>query len=51
MLSKLEKNDEVITASGLHGTIVNVGDKTLNVRIADNVRVEMDKSSVALVKK
>lgn len=51
MLSQLQKNDEVVTASGIHGTIVSVKDKTVIVRIDDNVKVEMEKSSIALVKK
>lgn len=51
MLEKLEKNDEIITAGGLHGTIVAVNDKTVSVRIADNVRVELEKSSVSSVTK
>ncbi len=46
MLAKLAKNDEVVTSSGIHGTVVALGDKTVTVRIADNVRVEMDKSSI-----
>lgn len=51
MLGSLQKNDEVVTASGIHGTIVSVKDKTVIVRIDDNVKVEMEKSSIALVKK
>jgi preprotein translocase subunit YajC len=51
MLSSLNKNDEVVTTSGIHGTIVNVKDKTVILRIDDNVKVEMEKSSVAYVKK
>lgn len=51
MLAKLEKNDEVITAGGIHGTIVAVHDKTATVRIADNVRVEIEKSSITQVVK
>lgn len=51
MLTKIEKNDEVVTAGGIHGTIVAVGDRTVTVRIADNVRVELEKSSVQQVLK
>ena len=51
MLAKLDKNDEIITAGGLHGTVVAVNDKTVSVRIADNVRVELEKSSVSSVTK
>lgn len=52
MLSKLEKNDEVITSGGVHGTIVSVGDRTVGLRIADNVKIEIEKPSIAtMVKK
>ena len=49
MLTKLDKNDEVITAGGIHATVISVGDKTVTVRIADNVKVELEKSSVMQV--
>lgn len=51
LLSKLEKNDEVVTSGGIHGTIVSVGDHTAIVRIADAVKIEIDKSAIAHVKK
>ena len=51
MLASLQKNGEVVTASGIHGTVVNVKDKTVIVRIDDNVKVEMEKSSIAAVKR
>ena len=51
MLSNLNKNDDVVTTSGIHGTIVNVKDKTVILRIDDNVKIEIEKSSVAYVKK
>ena len=50
-VSKLEKNDEVITAGGLHATVVSVGDKTVTLRIADNVKVELEKNSIQSVTK
>jgi len=42
----LQKNQAVVTTGGLHGTIVNVKETTVMIRIADNVRVEIDKGSV-----
>jgi preprotein translocase subunit YajC len=51
MLQSLKKNDDVITSSGMHGTIVNVKDKTFVVRFDDNVKIEMDKAAVACLKK
>ena len=51
MLAKLDKNDEVITSGGVHATVVSVGDKTLILRIADSVKIEIEKSAVSQVKK
>lgn len=51
MLTNLGKNDEVVTSSGIHGTIINVKDKTVILRIDDNVKIEIEKNCVAYVKK
>jgi len=51
MLGNLNKNDEVVTASGIHGTIVNVKEKTITLRIDDNVKIELEKNCVAFIKK
>lgn len=51
MLGSLSKNDEVVTTSGIHGTIVNLKDKTITLRIDDNVKVEMERTCVAFIKK
>ena len=51
MLSNLNKNDEVVTSSGIHGTVVNVKDKTVILRIDDNVKVELEKSCISYKKK
>lgn len=50
MLTNLNKNDEIVTSSGIHGTIVNVKDKTLILRIDDNVKIEIEKNCVAYIK-
>ena len=50
LLKKLEKNDEIVTTGGIHGTIVNVKDSTVMVRIDDNVKIELQKNGVAFVK-
>jgi len=51
MLTNLNKNDEVVTSGGIHGTIVNVKDKTVVLRIDDNVKMEIEKNAVAYIKK
>ena len=51
MLSELKKNDEVVTSGGIHGTIVNIKDKTYSLRVDDNVKIEVSKSAISTVKK
>lgn len=51
MLGNLSKNDEVVTLSGIHGTIVNVKDKTITLRIDENVKIELEKNCIAFIKK
>ena len=51
MVAKLEKNDEVITVGGVHATVVAVGEKTATLRIADNVKIEIEKASITQVTK
>lgn len=49
MLSNIVKNDEVITSGGIHATVVNVKDKTLVLRVDDNVKIEVEKNCIAQV--
>jgi preprotein translocase subunit YajC len=49
MREGLKKNDQVVTVGGIHGTIVLAKEKTVVVRIDDNVKVEFDKEAVTHV--
>jgi preprotein translocase subunit YajC len=51
MLSDIKKGDEVITSSGIHGRVVGVGDSVVVLRIAENVKIEVEKSHVAAITK
>lgn len=51
LVQSVKTGDEVITSSGIHGTITNVKDKTLIIKIADNVKVEFDRSAIVFVEK
>jgi len=51
MLAGIDKNDEVVTSSGIHGTVVSVKEKTLILRIDENVKMEIEKSNIAYIKK
>ncbi len=46
MLASLKNGDKIVTSSGIYGTIVRVGDTTVDVRISDKVIVRMDKQAV-----
>jgi preprotein translocase subunit YajC len=49
MQHSLELGDEIITAGGLHATIVELGDSELRVEIASGVVVTLDRRAVAAV--
>ncbi len=51
MLEGLAKNDEVITSGGVYGTIVNIQEDVVTLRIDDNVRIKVQKSSIARIKR
>lgn len=51
MIEGLKKNDEVVTSGGIHGTIVNVKDKTFVLRVDENSRIEVDKIAIAYLVK
>jgi preprotein translocase subunit YajC len=51
LVSSLKTGDRVVTSSGIHGLISNVKDTTVIVKVADNVKLEMDKTAVTTVVK
>ena len=48
MASNVKKNDKVLTAAGIYGTVVAVSDTEdeVTVRVDDNTRLKMIKSSI-----
>jgi len=51
LVSALKTGDRVVTSSGIHGLISNVKDTTVIVKVADNVKIEMEKTAVTNVLK
>jgi preprotein translocase subunit YajC len=49
MLESLRSGDKIVTSGGILGTVTNVKEKTVVVRIADNVKVEMLRSAIQTV--
>lgn len=51
MLDALKSGDRVVTSGGLHGTVVGVTDATVQLRIADQVKVDVAKHAVTEIRK
>ena len=49
LLKNIKTGDKVLMNSGIYGIVSNVKEKTLMVKIADNVKVEVLKSAVTSV--
>jgi len=47
MLAALKNGDKVITSGGVFGTIVGFEDETIQLRIADQVKVKVLRSAIA----
>lgn len=49
MLKELQAGAEIVTSSGIYGTITNTKEHTFIVRISDSTKIEILKSHVATV--
>jgi preprotein translocase subunit YajC len=45
-LEALKVGDRVITTGGLHGTIVKLSEQTIQLQIADKVRVDVSRAAI-----
>ena len=51
LVASLKTGDRVVTNAGIHGLISNVKETTVLVKVADNVKIEIDKSAITNVLK
>src|ERR1700758_4696653 len=51
LINALKTGDRVVTNAGIHGLIANVKETTVIVKVADNVKIEMEKSAITNVLK
>jgi preprotein translocase subunit YajC len=51
LIASLKSGDRVVTNAGIHGLISNVKENTVLLKVADNVKIEIDKSAVTNVLK
>ncbi|HEY7531673.1 MAG TPA: preprotein translocase subunit YajC [Nitrospiraceae bacterium] len=47
MLESLKKGDKVVTASGIWGTVSNLGKETVTLQIADNTKIKIQREHIA----
>ena len=51
LVTAIKTGDKVITGGGIHGIVANVKESTILLKVADNVKIEMDKAAVVSVTK
>lgn len=51
MIDALKKGDKVVTIGGIHGVVTSTKEKTVILRVDDNVKIEVNRSAVAGVEK
>ncbi|RLE20096.1 MAG: preprotein translocase subunit YajC [Acidobacteria bacterium] len=47
MIASLKKGDRVVTSGGIHGTVANVENDTVMVKVSENQKLRISKSAVA----
>jgi preprotein translocase subunit YajC len=49
MLSAVKPGDRVVMSSGLHGTVVKLSEHGVTLKVADQVRLEFDRSAIGRI--
>ena len=49
LLTGVQRGDKVVTSGGIHGTVEGIEDNIVLVKIADNVKVKMEKSAISTI--
>lgn len=50
MMEALKKGDKVVTASGIWGTVTNMGKQTVTLQIADNTKIKIQREHIARIR-
>ena len=45
-LAALKINDKVITSGGIYGTVTRLGDASVQLQVANNVRIEVSRAAI-----
>ena len=47
MIAALKKGDRIVTTGGIYGTVAGVEDRTVLLKVAENVKIRVAKSAIA----
>jgi preprotein translocase subunit YajC len=47
LLSSLKKGDRVVTTGGIYGTLAQVEDQVVWLKIADTIKIKLNRSAIA----
>jgi preprotein translocase subunit YajC len=51
LISSIKTGDRVLAAGGIYGTVANLKEQIVILKIADNVKIEVSRSSITSVEK
>lgn len=46
MLKALKTGDQIVTIGGIYGTIIDIDEQKVKIKIADNVKIELARGSI-----
>jgi preprotein translocase subunit YajC len=50
MLDSVKKGDKIVTIGGIYGVVESVEEKTVQVKIAENVKIKLNRSAIAQIR-
>ena len=51
MIDNLKAGDKIITSGGIYGTVVGFKDDRIQLRVAENVKIELSRNSVTALQR
>jgi len=51
LVSAVKTGDRVVAAGGIYGTVTNIKDQVVVLKVADNVKIEVQRSTITSVEK
>ena len=48
-IAQIKSGDKIVTTAGVHGLVTNVKDRTVMVKVDNNVKIEFEKSAIATI--